>query len=88
MNVTSNLKPGEFLDPGPFLNLIADSVYRALLAEQEAHNSEVDSEDQIRNGEPDHNTGLVSGLIEHPPSLYLIEGGKDCSPINESYSQS
>ncbi len=35
MNITSNLKPGQYLSPEPLTRLLAEPIYQAIKAERE-----------------------------------------------------
>ena len=47
MNITSNLKPGQYLNPEPLIRLLAEPIYQAIKAERE---SGVDDEEDEGNG--------------------------------------
>lgn len=56
MNITSNLKPGFYLDPEPLARLLAEPIFRAIMAEREltAKCKEVEMNGGRETGRPEN----------------------------------
>lgn len=45
MNITSNLKPGQYLNPEPLARLLAEPIYQAIKAEREQREDDYKEDD-------------------------------------------